>query len=98
MTNLHPTMQPFVTSIPRINLASASAIRQGANLAFLALEMADIKHTGLFACVIRGHIAQCLPVREAVKMVHDQWKSGAKRELVEVFGGKLLRKILNQSI
>jgi len=82
-------------SISRINLSTANAIRQGASLAFLAMEIGEIPNTGAVAAAIINHVQTNQPIRPVIEMVHDQWKSGAKTELVRVFGGELLRKILN---
>lgn len=85
-------------SIPRINLSTAAAIREGANLAWLAIEMEEITNAGHVAMTIKEHLRQGKPVMPIVQMVKDQWRSGAKRELTRLFGSELLRKILNCKI
>lgn len=82
-------------SIPHINLATATAIRQGANLAWLAIEMQEMPNTGMVAGGIIDHLRQGKPVKPVIHMVHDQWKTGGARELIRIFGVGLLRKILN---
>lgn len=98
MNNLHPVFAPIVASIPRINLATAQAIRDGANLAWLAIEMQEMPSRGLVSDGIRDHLAQGKPVKPVIQMVHDQYKTGGARELIRVFGAGLLRSILKTEI
>lgn len=81
-------------SIPHINASTATAIRQGASLAFLALELRDIPNTGAVSEAIREAMRRGDRVQPIIKMVQDQWRDGACKELVRLLGGKLLRKIL----
>lgn len=85
-------------SIPHINAATASAIRQGATLAWLAIEMQEMPSRGLVSDGIRDHLAQGKPVKPVIQMVHDQYKTGGARELIRIFGVGLLRKILNTEV
>lgn len=71
------------------------AVTQGASLAFLALELQDISNTGAVSEAIREAMRRGDRVQPIIKMVQDQWRDGACKELVRLLGKPLLRKILS---